>query len=108
MKMKPTRTRGLAVATRNAFGLAFILSSASPFLTGCSSKSGSAVDPPLGTTVDAAITPTEAGTAGDGGQLRYPAGPFGVGKGQAVEDATFFGYPRYDNPSLARIALHDF
>jgi len=63
--------------------------------SGCSSKAG--LGPP-----EAGIAAKEAGTTS------YPGGPYGVGTGNVVADATFFGYPSFQDHTLQEFALHDF
>src|SRR5262245_45684565 len=57
--------------------------------------------------MDAAAT--ETGTLGkDAGAAAYPPGPYAVGPGSVVEDATFLGYRRFDDRVLREIAFHDY
>jgi hypothetical protein len=66
----------------------------------CSGKSGAGAG--AGSANDSGLTAKDATLAS------YPLGPYGVGLGKVVEDATFFGYPSFDNPTLGSVALHDF
>lgn len=43
-----------------------------------------------------------------GGAVAYPAGPYGVGEGKVVENATFYGYPSVAAQQRQLISLGDF
>jgi hypothetical protein len=68
------------------------------WVAGCSSKSGSG--PP--DAVEAGIAAKDTATPS------YPAGPYGVGTGTVVADATFYGYPDFQDHTLQPFALDDF
>ena len=38
----------------------------------------------------------------------YPVGPYGTRTGDTIADATFLGYPRFDDRSLQPVSFHDF
>ena len=64
-------------------------------VSACAGKSGAGV-------------PDSGLLAKDASAAIYPKGPYGVGVGHVVEDATFFGYPSFDNTTLGSVALHDY
>lgn len=89
----------------------FAQASAAPFVVSClaSLMLLACVDPDEGGVPDA-FEPENASTTGTSGELSYPLGPYGVTRGQVIQDFAFTGFanPVADSGTLVPLRLGDF